>query len=54
MRDALLEQLASKRTFTIQDSQQISTVNKAVLKVILSRLELKRSRQFLKKNTTKS
>jgi predicted transcriptional regulator of viral defense system len=39
MRNALLEELASKKTFTMQDAQKISTVNKAVLKVILSRLE---------------
>jgi predicted transcriptional regulator of viral defense system len=39
MRNSLLEQLADKKTFTIQDAQKRSTVNKAVLKVILSRLE---------------
>jgi predicted transcriptional regulator of viral defense system len=39
MRNTLLEQLAHKKTFTIQDAQKISTVNKGVLKVILSRLE---------------
>jgi len=35
----LLEKLANKKTFTIEDAQKISTVNKAVLKVILSRLQ---------------
>ncbi|MFH1101859.1 MAG: type IV toxin-antitoxin system AbiEi family antitoxin domain-containing protein [Methanobacteriota archaeon] len=39
MRNTLLEKLANKKTFTIDDAQKISSVNKAVLKVILSRLQ---------------
>ena len=39
MRNILLEKLASKKTFTIEDAQKTSSVNKAVLKVILSRLQ---------------
>jgi predicted transcriptional regulator of viral defense system len=35
----LLEKLAKNKTFTIEDAEKISTVNKGVLKVILSRLE---------------
>src|SRR4030042_9362 len=39
MRNTLLEKLANKKTFTIEEAQNISSVNKAVLKVILSRLQ---------------
>jgi predicted transcriptional regulator of viral defense system len=39
MRNTLLEKLAKNKTFTIEDAEKISTVNKGVLKVILSRLE---------------
>ena len=39
MRNILLEKLANKKTFTIGDAQKISSVNKAVLNVILSRLQ---------------
>ena len=39
MRIKLLDELSKKKAFTIKDAEQISQANKAVLKVILSRLE---------------
>lgn len=39
MRNILLEKLANKKTFTVEDAQKISSINKTVLKVILSRLQ---------------
>ncbi len=39
MRSPLLDELAKRKTFTIEDAEKISTVKKGVLKVILSRLE---------------
>lgn len=41
MRINLLDELSKKKAFTIKDAEQLSHANKAVLKVILSRLEKK-------------